>query len=168
MRECKKAGKAFPLVLLDAQTPDMDGFSVAEEIKRDPELAGATLMMLTSAGRQGDGARCREMGIAVYMVKPIRQSELLEAILAALGRPSSRADNPQVITRHSLRETRQKFRILLAEDNLVNQRLTMRLIEKRGHTLVVASNGREVLVLLEEQSFDLVLMDVQMPEMDGF
>jgi PAS domain S-box-containing protein len=168
MRENKKAGKAFPLVLLDAQMPDMDGFAVAEEIKKDPELAGATIMMLTSAGRRGDGALCREMGIAAYMVKPLRQSELLEAILAALGKPSSGADRPQVITRHSLRETRRKLHILLAEDNPINQKLTVRLIEKRDHTIVVASNGREALAALEEQSFDLVLMDVQMPEMDGF
>jgi len=168
MREHKKAGKAFPLVLLDAQMPDMDGFAVAEEIKKDPELAGATIMMLTSAGRRGDGARCRELGIAAYIVKPLRQSELLEAILAALGKPSTRAERPQVITRHSLRETRRRLHILLAEDNAVNQKLAMRLIEKRGYTLVVASNGREALAALEEQSFDLVLMDVQMPEMDGF
>jgi len=168
MREHKKAGKAFPLVLLDAQMPDMDGFALAEEIKKDPELAGATLMMLTSSGRPGDGARCRELGIAAYMVKPIRQSELLEAILAALDKPSRKADRPHVITRHSLRETREKLHILLAEDNLVNQKLAVRLIEKRGHTLVVASNGREALAALESESFDVVLMDVQMPEMNGF
>ena len=168
MREHKKAGKAFPLVLLDAQMPDMDGFALAEEIKKDPELAGATLMMLTSSGRPGDGARCREFGIAAYMVKPIRQSELLEAILAALDKPSRKADRPHVITRHSLRETREKLHILLAEDNLVNQKLAVRLIEKRGHTLVVASNGREALAALESESFDVVLMDVQMPEMNGF
>jgi PAS domain S-box-containing protein len=168
MRESKKAGRPFPLVLLDAQMPDMDGFAVAEEIKKDPELAGATIMMLTSAGRRGDGARCREMGIAAYMVKPIRQSELLEAILAALGKPSSREDRPRVITRHSLRETRRKLHILLAEDNPVNQKLAERLLEKRGHTVVVAGNGREALAALAAQFFDLVLMDVQMPEVGGF
>ena len=168
MRESKKVGKSFPLVLLDAQMPDMDGFAVAEEIKKDPELAGATIMMLTSAGRRGDGARCREMGIAAYMVKPIRQSELLEAILAALGKPANREDRPRVVTRHSLRETRRKLHILLAEDNPVNQKLAERLLEKRGHTVVVACNGREALTALEKQSFDVVLMDVQMPELGGF
>src|SRR3984893_10579055 len=102
------------------------------------------------------------------MGKRLRQSELLEAILAALGKPSSREDRPQVITRHSLRETRRKLHILLAEDNPINQKLTVRLLEKRDQIVVVASNGRETLAALEEQSFDLVLMDVQMPEMDGF
>jgi signal transduction histidine kinase/CheY-like chemotaxis protein len=168
MRERKNTGRAFPLVLLDAQMPDMDGFAVVEEIKKDPALAGATIMMLTSAGRRGDGARCREMGIAAYMVKPIRQSELLEAILAALGKPLRPPVRPEVITRHSLREARRKLHILLAEDNPVNQVLAARLIEKRGHSLVVAANGREALAALKDQFFDLVLMDIQMPEMNGF
>ena len=136
-----------------------------------PELAGATLVMLTSAGRQGDGARCRELGIAAYLMKPISQSELLEAILAGLGTPSADPDRLQVVTRHSLRESRPKLRILLAEDNSVNQLVAARLLEKRGHTVVIAGNGREALAALDEPGsggFDLVLMDVQMPEMDGF
>ena len=151
--------------------PDMDGFSVAEEIKKDPELAGATLLMLTSAGQQGDGARCRALGIAAYLMKPISQAELLEAILAVLGMPSDGPDRRQVVTRHSLRESRRKLRILLAEDNKVNQLVAARLLEKRGHTVVIAGNGREALAALDEPGsggFDLILMDVQMPDMDGF
>jgi CheY-like chemotaxis protein len=170
MRAASDAGKSYPLVLIDAQMPDMDGFALAQQIKESPGLAGATIMMLTSAGQRGDAARCRELGIAVYLIKPIRQSELLEAILLALGRPSQQGERPTVLTRHSLREARRKLRVLVAEDNAVNQQLAVRLLEKQGHTVAVAGNGREALEALEKAAsgFDVVLMDVQMPEMDGF
>ncbi len=171
MERAKEAGRPFPLVLIDAQMPDMDGFALAERIRQDPGLAAATIMMLTSAGQRGDAARCRELGIAVYLIKPIRQSELLEAILLALGRPSPRGERPTVLTRHSLREARRKLRVLVAEDNAVNQELAVRLLEKQGHTVAVAANGRQALEALEKAApcgFDVVLMDVQMPEMDGF
>ena len=106
-------------------------------------------MMLTSAGQRGDAQRCRELGIAVYLIKPIRQSELLEAILAALGKAPASGERATVITRHTLRETRRKLQILLAEDNPVNQQLVIRLLEKRGHVVTVASNGSEALALLK-------------------
>lgn len=167
LEQAGSAGTPFPLVLLDAQMPDMDGFALAERIKHDPNLAGATIMMLTSAGQRGDAQRCRELGIAVYLIKPIRQSELLEAILAALGKAPASGERATVITRHTLRETRRKLQILLAEDNPVNQQLVMRLLEKRGHIVTVVSDGREVLATLEKSRFDLVLMDVQMTVMDG-
>lgn len=128
-------------------------------------------MMLTSVGRRGDGARCREMGIAAYLVKPIRGSELLEAIRRALGNAPSEAGRSRVITSHTLREAPRPLRILLAEDNPVNRIVAVRLLEKRGHSITVAVNGREALAALESPAsgvFDLVLMDVQMPEMDGF
>ena len=165
-RNSKLAGTPFRLVLLDGQMPEMDGFSVAEEIRKDPELAGTTMLMLTSAGQRGDGARCRALGIAAYLMKPISQTELLEAILAVLGTPSDGPDQLHVVTRHSLRESRRKLRILLAEDNKVNQLVAARLLEKRGHTVVIAENGREALAALDkpDSGFDLVLMDVQMPE----
>ena len=149
MQESKKAGRPFPLVLLDGQMPDLDGFAVADEIKKDPELAQATVMMLTSAGRRGDGARSREMGIAAYLVKPIRGSELLEAIRRVLGHPSSGARHSEAITSDALRETPRPLRILLAEDNAVNRLVAVRLLEKRGHSITVAVNGREVLAALE-------------------
>jgi PAS domain S-box-containing protein len=171
MQMSKTAGQAFPLVLIDAHMPDMDGFSVAEEIKKDPALAGATLLMLTSSGRQGDGARCRELGIAAYLMKPISQLELLDAILAVQGMASAGPDRLQVVTRHSLREGRRQLRILLAEDNKVNQLVAARLLGKRGHAVVVVGTGREALAALSEPGsggFDLILMDVQMPDMDGF
>ena len=171
MRAAKDAGKPYPLVLVDAQMPDLDGFALAEQIKRDPTLAGATIMMLTSAGQRGDVARCRELGIAVYLIKPIRQSELLEAILLALGKAGRPEERPSVFTRHSLREARRKLRVLVAEDNVVNQALAVRLLEKQGHTVVVAANGKEALAILDNsagRAFDCVLLDVQMPELDGF
>jgi CheY-like chemotaxis protein/HPt (histidine-containing phosphotransfer) domain-containing protein len=167
LQRAASAGTPFPLVLLDAQMPGMDGFALAERIKQNPELAGATIMMLTSAGQRGDAQRCRELGIAVYLIKPIRQSELLEAILAALGKPFGK-ESVTVITRHTLRENRRKLQILVAEDNAVNQQLAVRLLEKRGHIVSVAANGSEALGLLKSSRFDLVLMDVQMPTMNGF
>jgi CheY-like chemotaxis protein len=169
IRERQLSATPFSLVLLDSQMPEMDGFSVAAEVKGDPELAGTTLLMMTSAGRRGDGARCRALGIAAYLMKPISQSELLEALLAVLGMPSGGPDRPEVVTRHSLRESRRKLRILLAEDNKINQLIASRLLGKRGHTVVIVGNGREALAALDGPGdFDLVLMDVEMPDMDGF
>ena len=123
--------------------------------------------MLTSAGHIGDAARCRELGISAYLVKPIRQGELLNAICAV------RTNSPQqtidhLVTKHSLREERHRNRILLAEDNLVNQKLALRLLEKRGFEVTVVGDGRAALDALEKGTFDAILMDVQMPDMDGF
>jgi CheY-like chemotaxis protein len=127
--------------------------------------------MLTSAGQPGDAARCREFGIAAYLTKPIKRSELRDAIMVALGVQTADRDRPALITRHSLREAHKTGRILLVEDNAVNQLVARRLLEKRGHTVVVANNGLEALAILDEAGFagfGCVLMDVQMPEMDGF
>jgi len=161
-------GNPFPLVLLDAQMPEIDGFTLASQIRQNAKLAGATIMMLTSAGQRGDVARCRELGIAVYLIKPIRKSELLEAMLAALGKSPANEISATVITRHTLLEDRRKLKVLLAEDNVVNQRLAVRLLERRGHSVTVAADGGAALSLLKQSGFDLVLMDVQMPVMDGF
>jgi PAS domain S-box-containing protein len=168
LREAQGLGRNFPLILLDAQMPKMDGFALAEYIKRNPEWNTATIMMLSSAGQRGDAKRCRDLGVAAYLTKPVRQGELLDAILTALGTRPVRAAWPALVTRHSLRENCNPLRILLAEDNAVNQVLAVRLLEKRGHAVTVKGNGREALAALENASFDLVLMDVQMPEMDGF
>jgi two-component system sensor histidine kinase/response regulator len=167
LNAAKDSGDPFPLLILDAGMPGLDGFSVAERIQKDPKLAGATIMMLTSVGRRGDAARCLQLGIAAYLTKPIKQSELLEAIHLALGKPWPKDGRHSLVTRHSLRENRRPLSILLVEDNLVNQAVVVRLLTRQGHSVSVAENGRTALVALE-QSFDLVLMDVQMPEMDGF
>jgi two-component system, sensor histidine kinase and response regulator len=171
IRVAKEAGEPFTLVLTDVQMPDMDGFTLAERIQQNPELSGPIIMMLTSAGARGDAPRCRDLGIAAYLTKPFKQSDLLEAINVSLGKSAKKTDRPVLVTRHSLREARRTIRILLAEDNAVNRTLAVRLLEKQGHAVVVANNGREALAILEKAAFagfDLALMDVQMPEMDGF
>jgi CheY-like chemotaxis protein len=170
LRSAKECGRPFHLVLTDYQMPDADGFALATAIKEDPTIAGAAIVMLTSAGQRGDAARCREVGVVAYLAKPIRRPELRAAILSALGAGPAEQNRP-LVTRHTLREARDSRRILLVEDNRVNQLLAKRLLEKRGHTVVVANNGREALAILEASAFTgfgCVLMDVQMPEMDGF
>jgi len=162
----KNTGRPFPLVLVDGQMPDMDGFVLAERIKRDPELVGATIMMLTSAGQLGDASRCRELGISAYLAKPIRQGELLQAICDVLNLSTQK--KAPLVTRHTLRESRNRSRVLLAEDNAVNRTLAVRLLEKRGYIVSPTCNGREALAALEKEDFDIVLMDIQMPELDGF
>jgi CheY-like chemotaxis protein len=151
--------------------PEADGFALAEAIKKDPAIAGTTIVMLTSAGKPGDAARCRALGVAAYLSKPIKRSDLRDALESALGGPPASSDRPLLVTRHSLREARHQGRILLVEDNRVNQLVASRLLERRGHTVVIAGNGNEALAILEAEAFagfDCALMDVQMPEMDGF
>jgi PAS domain S-box-containing protein len=167
LKSAAAEGRAFSLVLLDAQMPDVDGFQVAERMSQDPEMATSVLIMLTSAGLRGDGARCRELGVMAYLRKPVKRSDLLEAIKTVLNSASRPEQVPTLVTLHSLREGRAHLKILLAEDNRVNQVLAVRLLEKRGHTVVLVETGAAALEALEKQPFDLVLMDVQMPEMDG-
>jgi signal transduction histidine kinase/CheY-like chemotaxis protein len=160
-------GTPFGLILLDAQMPGMDGFSVAERIKQDARLAKSFIIMLTSAGLRGDAARCRELGIKAYLTKPIKRSDLLQAVKVVLGSQAVTEENPSVVTIHSLRESRGRLRILLVEDNRVNQVVATQFLEKRGHKVTIAGNGRAALEALEKYTPDLILMDVQMPEMDG-
>ncbi|MGA9183062.1 MAG: response regulator, partial [Candidatus Acidiferrales bacterium] len=165
----REAGEPYILILTDAHMPGMSGFTLIERIRRMPELCTATIMMLTSAGHRGDAQRCKELGVSAYLLKPIRQSELREAIARVLGAREKPGAIP-LLTRYSLQDARdpaEVLRILVAEDNVVNQRLATRLLEKRGHRVVLAANGREALEALERACYDLVLMDVQMPEMDG-
>jgi PAS domain S-box-containing protein len=164
-----EAGAPYPLILTDMHMPEMDGFALIEQIRHRPELSAATIMMLTSAGHRGDAARCQDLGVSAYLLKPIRQSELREAVARVLGAREQDGAIP-LVTRFSLQDAREPdgyLRVLLVEDNLVNQRLAVRLLEKRGHRVAVAGTGLEALLALEKDSFDLVLMDVQMPEMDG-
>jgi PAS domain S-box-containing protein len=167
MQEAQAAGKPFPLVIVDAQMPGMDGFTLAERIKLDPRLAGAIIMMLTSGGQRGDAARCRELGVSAYLTKPIGESDLLRATLQVLGKGEPAARQAQLVTRHSLGEGRKRLRVLVVEDNAVNQILAKRLVEKQGHSAAAVASGREALEALERGTFDLVLMDVQMPDVDG-
>jgi CheY-like chemotaxis protein len=159
-------GTPYRVVLLDCQMPGLDGFSVAENIRRDPFLIGGVIMMLTSADGDGDAKRCRSLGINSYLVKPIRRSELLNAILEALAQH-------EVTVSHSAPEPPAKklpdfpFRVLVAEDNLVNQTFLCRTLQKLGHVPTTASTGRETITLFRTGNFDVIFMDVQMPEMDG-
>jgi two-component system sensor histidine kinase/response regulator len=164
------AGKPYQLILTDMHMPLMDGFELVERIRHRPELSAPTIMMLTSAGHRGDSERCRELGITAYLLKPIRKSELREAIARVLGTREHEGAIP-LVTRYSLQDARDPetvLRVLVAEDNAVNQRLAVRMLEKRGHRVTVAGNGREAIAALAKDTFDLVFMDVQMPEMDGF
>jgi len=166
MNRAQMAGLGFRLAIIDGHMPGMDGFELAERIKTDPQLSGAIIMMLSSAGKQGDAARCRRLGVVAYLLKPIGKSELLSAILGALTqKPVDSA--PNVVTRPTLPSTSRKLRILVAEDNPVNQKVVLRMLEKMGHIPTIAGNGQEALAVLASDSFDLVLMDVQMPGMDG-
>ncbi len=168
MKRAAAAGDPFPLVLLDAVMPDMDGFAVAQEIKRDPALAGATIMMLTSADRGGELARCRELGIAAYLRKPVKQSELLNAVLTAMGGLAADAETALARPGVPAPAARRGLRILVVEDNEFNQELAVNLLKKGGHVAVLAGDGKAALAAWESQPFDLILMDVQMPDMDGF
>jgi two-component system sensor histidine kinase/response regulator len=148
----------------------MDGFGLAEQIKRRPELK-TSIMMLTSGGQSNDATRCRELGISAYMFKPIKQSELLDSILKIFGRKDSIHELGKTAApsrdQTSFAAVRG-LRVLLAEDNMVNQRLAARLLEKKGHTAVVVGDGVEAVEAVRKEKFDLVLMDVQMPVMGGF
>jgi CheY-like chemotaxis protein/HPt (histidine-containing phosphotransfer) domain-containing protein len=159
-------GATFPLVLLDSCMPEQDGFTLAQEIRSREELGGALVMMLTSVSIPEDVARCRQLGCA-YLTKPVRPSDLLDAILTGLGeshRPKRRQPLPSESPAPSLRP----LKILLAEDNAVNRKLAGFMLEKDGHAVQVAVNGKEALAACERESYDVVLMDLAMPEMDGF
>jgi PAS domain S-box-containing protein len=166
----RQKGEPFSLLLLDANMPVMDGFEFMEKMKQSADLNGTTIIMLTSSGQRGDAARCRDLGISSYLIKPIKQSALLDAITTVMGRTETgEAGKPSVI-RHTSTGNERTLRILLAEDNAVNQKIVRGALEKHGHSIVVAVNGRKALAAFEsisEPPFDLILMDVQMPEMDG-
>jgi two-component system sensor histidine kinase/response regulator len=168
MEAAREHGEAFPLVLLDAMMPEVDGFMVAERIKNDPNLAGATIMMLSSAGQSTDAVRCRELGVSSYLTKPVKQSDLLDSIMNVIGGQIPVEKPLHVEHEHLVAKTDGVLKVLLAEDNVVNQMVALAILEKRGHSVVVVNNGLEALAALEKEEFDLVLMDVQMPEMDGF
>jgi signal transduction histidine kinase/CheY-like chemotaxis protein len=168
LHEADVRQEPIALVLSDVHMPETDGFQLAERIRSDPGHAHLPIILLTSADRPGDADRCRAMGLAGHLVKPVRQSALLDAILRAFGKQARNGTGPLPAAPKDTRKARWPLTILLAEDNEINQLMAINLLEKWGHRVVVANSGREALAALEQQSFDLVLMDVQMPEMDGF
>jgi CheY-like chemotaxis protein/HPt (histidine-containing phosphotransfer) domain-containing protein len=157
----------FKVILLDAHMPMMDGFGLAERIQKDPRCRGIKLIMLTSAGQPEDVSRCQTLGISAYLTKPVKQSELLDVIVSVL---SPREQQPSLASqpRRGSRSIRRRLKVLLAEDNAVNQLLASRILESLDHHVTVVSNGREALSAAQAGRFDLIVMDVQMPEMDGF
>jgi two-component system, sensor histidine kinase and response regulator len=164
------SGNPFRLILTDMHMPGMDGFSLVEQIRTMSGMAAATIMMLSSAGRRGDLARCQRLGLSASLTKPVRQNELREAIARALDRRKEQTrDGGVAVPGVERRAAVPRFTldVLIAEDNAVNQRLAQRLLEKRGHRVTVVNNGREAVDLLQRSDFDLVLMDVQMPLLDG-
>ncbi len=148
--------------------PEMDGFDLAKQIKQTPGLAGPTIMMLSSAGQYGDKSRLQELGIALHLVKPIRQSDLLDSVIKVLSKPHVAEDPPAEADHDPAGQGMRRISVLLAEDNPVNQRVAAHILEKRGHEVTVAGDGKKALAAMEDRRFDLVLMDVQMPETDGF
>jgi two-component system sensor histidine kinase/response regulator len=164
--QTQKGRVQFDLVLLDCHMPGMDGFTVAEMLRRQ-SASKATILMLASSTNRGDAARCIELGISAYLIKPIRQAELLAAISTLVGLETSPSKREHV-TRESLLGNRQRLKILVAEDNVVNQKVAVRLFEKWGHVVRIASNGVEAVSAFDTDSFDLICMDVQMSQMGGF
>ena len=159
-------GEPYQLVLLDCMMPEMDGFELAQRIQEDPQLNTCTRMMISSTVRPGDAERCRELGIVRHMTKPFVQSELLKTILAAVGETVGEEHDGDEKTNERSADQPQ-LKILLAEDGLVNQRVAVGLLNALGHIVTIANNWRAAVEALANESFDLVLMDLHMPEMDG-
>ena len=168
LRQAARDGDPYPLVVADAHMPEMDGFTLVESIKQDPRLASCAVIVLTSGGFPGDAARCRGLGVSGYLTKPVGDADLLDALLRAFSGQPDRETIPFLAHSHPVREAQAGLHILVVDDNEVNRRLATRLLEKQGHSVVTAVSGRGAIEALEKQSFDVVLMDVQMPDMDGF
>jgi len=164
LRRAQRDDRPYRLVIVDAHMPDGDGIELTRRIRQDRELGGAIIMMLSSGDRPGDRGACNDLSIASYLLKPIKPSELLDAILMATG--AAEADNHESEATSRPPEV-QPLKVLLAEDSFVNQQLVEALLTRYGHSVDIANNGREVVELWKRGDYDLVLMDVQMPERDG-
>ncbi len=170
LESARKAGHPFPLALIDGQMPGMDGYALAERIRKNSRLSPTTLILLTSAGGPGDAARCRQAGVRSYLTKPVKQSDLFDVIVTALETRGGRRGRARAAAPVTLPPAARRLRVLLAEDVPVNQRLAVRLLRKRGHKVEVVDHGRQALEVLERSGFagfDVILMDVHMPVMGG-
>ena len=156
---------------MDMQMPVMDGKTLGGKIKADPALRDTLLIMLTSVGQRGDAHKFQQAGFSAYLTKPVKVSQLYDCLATVLGVASGGSEQPArpIITRHTLAEDKKRrVRILVAEDNVVNQKVAVRMLEKLGYRADAVANGEEAVTALETIRYDLVLMDVQMPEMNGF
>ena len=167
LRSAIRTGDPVGLVIIDARMPDHDGFELATQVRQDAALKTVPLVMLTSAGQRGDAARCRALGVAGYLNKPISRTDFFQAVASVLGKDRSETAE-ELVTRHTLSEARRNLRILLAEDNVVNQEVAAAMLRRRGHHVDVVGDGTEAVAAVEKSTYDVVLMDMQMPEMDGF
>ena len=168
MQRAAAARRPYALAILDAQMPAKDGFELAAAIRADASLKKTRLLMLTSAGQRGDAQRCRDLGIHGYLTKPVSRADLLDMVAGILGRPEGAADaGHEVVTRHRIAESRRHLTILLAEDNPVNQEVAATMLRKRGHHVDLVSTGTAAVAQASRAHYDVVLMDIQMPEMDG-
>jgi protein-histidine pros-kinase len=165
--EAGEAGSPFRAILLDAFLRDGSGFDLTETIRQDARTSGIPIVMISPAGVRGDAERCRALGIDAYLTKPIGGEDVAEAVAAVVGRAVPAEGTPRLITKHTLREGRRRLRVLLAEDVEINQQVATKLLEKRGHAVDVVTNGRAAIAAVQQQAYDAVLMDIQMPEMDG-
>jgi CheY-like chemotaxis protein len=157
----------FDLLLIDAQMPVLDGFTLVERVKADPTTASLPIIMLTSSGLSGEAGRSKQLGVDGYLMKPVSGNELINAMRAVMrGATTGQADRP-LVTRHLLKERTAHLRILLAEDEPINQVLAKAILEERGYQVTAVANGQEALAILAQETFDVILMDVQMPLMDG-
>ena len=170
MRQAAQEGLAFETALVDMHMPGMSGEELGRSIKQNAEIAATRLILMTSFGQRGDGARMAQAGFSGYLIKPLRQTQLHECLALVMGRAAPMAGSRgQIITRHTVSEsTRRSERILMVEDNVTNQKVAMAMLQKLGWRADVAANGLEAVRALKNIPYDLVLMDCQMPEMDGF
>ena len=169
LRTVNDQGSPYALAVIDAYMPGRGGFELAQIMRDDTSLGNTRVIMLTAVGQRGDAERCRELGIAGYLPKPVAEVELIEVAAAVLAGKSSElaTGRRRLVTRHAIAETRRTLQILVAEDNPVNQQVAQRMLEKRGHKVAIVSNGREAVDAVHQTTFDVVLMDIQMPELDG-
>ncbi|MFQ5685386.1 MAG: response regulator [Candidatus Scalindua sp.] len=172
IRAAVNENEPFKIALLDLCMPGLDGASLCQEIKADPQLQDLILVMLTSVGKRGDSEHFRKLGFAAYLLKPIKQSQLLDCLRIVTGKPGAAGEDNsgQIVTRYSISEDRKRrARILLAEENIINQKIALRILDRKlGYRADVVNNGKEAVESLERLDYDLVLMDCQMPEMDGY
>jgi signal transduction histidine kinase/DNA-binding response OmpR family regulator len=167
MEAAAHCGAAFDLALVDCQMPEVDGFALVERIRQTGEIAGAAVLMLMSPGERGHAERCRALGVGAFVTKPVAQADLVDAMRLALGRKPDRTETTGSGAPDRTLASLVRLSILLAEDNPVNQQVARRLLERQGHTVTAVGTGCDALLALERQPFDVVLMDIQMPDMDG-